>query len=167
MECTAPSARANVTPEWHSSRPPPTYVTHDACVPSGLRTAIPVFSLRLGFSDESNFADDTSTKQAYDLLVEGFGPGFNRPLILAAELPEGTTPGDLAAITDAAAADPGVEFVSEPRPNDPDAPTAAMWELVPTSGPQDEATTDLVKRLRDEALPPAESRQCWRCRSCC
>jgi hypothetical protein len=115
-----------------------------------------VFSLRLGFSDESNFADDTSTKQAYDLLVEGFGPGFNRPLILAAELPEGTTPGDLAAITDAAAADPGVEFVSEPRPNDPDAPTAAMWELVPTSGPQDEATTDLVKRLRDEALPPAE-----------
>jgi putative drug exporter of the RND superfamily len=118
--------------------------------------AIPVFSLRLGFSDESNFADDTSTKQAYDLLVEGFGPGFNGPLILAAELPQGTSPGELAAITDAAAADPGVEFVSEPRPNDPDDPTAVMWELVPTSGPQDEATTDLVKRLRDEALPPAE-----------
>jgi putative drug exporter of the RND superfamily len=118
--------------------------------------AIPVFSLRLGFSDESNFADDTSTKQAYDLLVEGFGPGFNGPLILAAKLPQGTDPGDLSAITDAAASDPGVEFVSEPRPNDPDNPTAAMWELVPTSGPQDEATTDLVKRLRDDVLPPAE-----------
>jgi RND superfamily putative drug exporter len=118
--------------------------------------AIPVFSLRLGFSDESNFADDTSTKQAYNLLVEGFGPGFNGPLILAAELPQGTDPGDLSAITDAAASDPGVEFVSEPRPNDPDNPTAAMWELVPTSGPQDEATTDLVKRLRDDVLPPAE-----------
>jgi RND superfamily putative drug exporter len=118
--------------------------------------AIPVFSLRLGFSDESNFADDTSTKQAYDLLVEGFGPGFNGPLILAAELPDGTSAGELVAITDAAAADPGVEFVSEPRPNDPDDPTAVMWELVPSSGPQDEATTDLVKRLRDEALPPAE-----------
>ena len=118
--------------------------------------AIPVFSLRLGFSDESNFADDTSTKQAYDLLVEGFGPGFNGPLILAAELPEGTSPGELAAITEAAAADPGVVFVSEPRPNDPDNPTAVMWELVPTSGPQDEATTDLVKRLRDDVLPPAE-----------
>jgi putative drug exporter of the RND superfamily len=118
--------------------------------------AIPVFSLRLGFSDESNFADDTSTKQAYDLLVEGFGPGFNGPLILAAELPQGTDPGDLSAITDAAASDPGVEFVSEPRPNDPDNPTAAMWELVPTSGPQDEATTNLVKRLRDDVLPPAE-----------
>jgi putative drug exporter of the RND superfamily len=118
--------------------------------------AIPVFSLRLGFSDESNFADDTSTKQAYDLLVDGFGPGFNGPLILAAELPEGTNPGDLSAMTDAAASDPGVEFVSEPRPNDPAEPTAVMWELVPTSGPQDEATTDLVKRLRDEVLPPAE-----------
>jgi len=119
--------------------------------------AIPVFSLRLGFSDESNFADDTSTKQAYDLLVEGFGPGFNGPLILAAELPEGTDVADLSAITDAARSDPGVEFVSEPRPNDPDDPTAVMWELVPTSGPQDEATTDLVKRLRDDALPPAEA----------
>jgi putative drug exporter of the RND superfamily len=118
--------------------------------------AIPVFSLRLGFSDESNFADDTSTKQAYDLLVDGFGPGFNGPLILAAELPEGTDPGDLSAITDAAAADSGVEFVSEPRPNDPDNPTAVMWELVPTTTPQDEATTDLVRRLRDDVLPPAE-----------
>ena len=118
--------------------------------------AIPVFSLRLGFSDESNFADDTSTKQAYDLLVDGFGPGFNGPLILAAELTEGTDPGGLSAITDAAASDPGVEFVSAPRPNDPAEPTAVMWELVPTSGPQDEATTDLVKRLRDQVLPPAE-----------
>src|SRR5690606_5835458 len=39
--------------------------------------AAPVLGLRLGFSDESNFADDTTTKQAYDLLVDGFGPGFN------------------------------------------------------------------------------------------
>ena len=120
--------------------------------------AIPVLSLRLGFSDESNFADDTTTKQAYDLLVEGFGPGFNGPLILVAELPEGTDPGDLSAITEAAAADPGVAFVSEPRPNDPDNPTAAMWKLVPTSGPQDEATTDLVNRLRDDVLPAGRGR---------
>ena len=43
--------------------------------------AIPVLGLRLGFSDESNYAEDTTTKQAYDLLVDGFGPGFNGPLI--------------------------------------------------------------------------------------
>jgi RND superfamily putative drug exporter len=49
-----------------------------------------------------------------------------------------------------------VAFVSEAQPNDPDEPTAAIWNLVPTSGPQDEATTDLVNRLRDDVLPPAE-----------
>ena len=55
--------------------------------------ALPVLALRLGFSDESNFAEDTTTKQAYDLLVDGFGPGFNGPLLLVAELPAGTDPG--------------------------------------------------------------------------
>jgi len=119
--------------------------------------AVPVLGLRLGFSDESNFADDTTTKQAYDLLVDGFGPGFNGPLLLVAELPEGADPAALAAINEAAAADPGVAFVSPARPNDPSNPTAAVWNLVPTSGPQDQATTDLVDRLRDEVLPPAEA----------
>jgi RND superfamily putative drug exporter len=118
--------------------------------------AVPVLSLRLGFSDESNFAEDTTTRQAYELLVEGFGPGFNGPFILAAELPEGIDVADLDAITEAVEADPGVAFVSDARPNDPDAPAAAMWQLVPTSAPQDEATTDLVQRLRDDVLPPAE-----------
>jgi RND superfamily putative drug exporter len=118
--------------------------------------AVPVFGLRLGFSDESNFADDTTTKQAYDLLVEGFGPGFNGPLTLAAELPEGTDLADLSAITEAADADPGVEFVSEPRGNDPDDPAAAIWEVIPTTGPQDSDTTKLVDRLRNDVLPPAE-----------
>ncbi|MGH9283010.1 MAG: MMPL family transporter, partial [Acidimicrobiales bacterium] len=52
--------------------------------------ATPVLGLRLGFSDESNYDEDTSTRKAYDLLVRGFGPGFNGPLLLVAELPEGT-----------------------------------------------------------------------------
>ena len=43
--------------------------------------AAPVLSLRMAFSDESNFADDTTTKQAYDLLVDGFGKGFNGPSV--------------------------------------------------------------------------------------
>jgi RND superfamily putative drug exporter len=118
--------------------------------------ALPVFGLRLGFADESNYAEDTTTRQAYDLLVEGFGPGFNGVFILAAELPEGTDPEGLAAITEAVGNDAGVEFVSEPRLDDPDSPQAAVWSLVPTSSPQDEATTDLVNRLRGDVLPPAE-----------
>ncbi|HEY8524334.1 MAG TPA: MMPL family transporter [Acidimicrobiales bacterium] len=118
--------------------------------------AIPVFSLRLGFADESNYGEETTTRQAYDLLVEGFGPGFNGPLTLAAQLPDGVDVDALGGLTEALEGDPGVAFVSEPRPNDPEQPTAVMWTLFPTSAPQDAETTDLVERLRDDVLPPAE-----------
>ena len=118
--------------------------------------AVPVLGLRLGFSDESNYPEDTTTKQAYNLLVDGFGAGFNGPFVLVAELPAGKDLASLAPIAAAAAADPGVAFVSEPRANNDDNPTAVVWSLVPTTGPQDKATTDLVARLRDTVLPPAE-----------
>jgi putative drug exporter of the RND superfamily len=117
--------------------------------------ALPIFGLRLGFSDEGNYPEDTTTRQAYDLLADGFGPGFNGPLSLASEVPAGTDPAALQAVTDAIAADPGVAFVSDPRTNDESAPTAALWRVVPTTAPQDEATTDLVNRLRDDVLPAA------------
>ncbi len=117
--------------------------------------ALPIFGLRLGFSDEGNYPEDTTTRQAYDLLAEGFGPGFNGPLSLATEVPAGTDPAALQAVSDAIAADPGVAFVSDPRTNDDAAPTAALWRVVPTTAPQDEATTDLVNRLRDDVLPAA------------
>ena len=103
--------------------------------------AIPVLGLRLGFSDESNFAEDTTTKQAYDLLVEGFGAGFAGPMLLVAELPEGTGLDAVAPITEAAEADRGVVLVSPPIPNDEENPTAVLWNVVPTTGPQDEVTT--------------------------
>ncbi len=118
--------------------------------------AIPVLSLNLGFSDESNFPDDSSTKQAYDLLVEGFGEGFNGPFLLVAEVGEDTDLAALSAVTDAVAADPGVAAASPPVPNDPEQPTAVLWNVVPQTGPQEEATTDLVHRLRDDILPPVE-----------
>ena len=118
--------------------------------------AIPVLGLRLGQSDESNYPQETSTKQAYDLLVAGFGPGFNGPLLLAAELPEGTDIDGLAAISEAVGDASGVEFASPAEPNDADDPTAARWIVIPETGPQDEATTDLVRRLRNDVLPPVE-----------
>ena len=59
--------------------------------------AVPVFGLRLGFSDEGNFAEETTTRKAYDLLADGFGPGFNGPLVIVAELPPGTDPATLGA----------------------------------------------------------------------
>jgi RND superfamily putative drug exporter len=121
--------------------------------------AVPVLSLRLGFSDESNFAPETSTRKAYDLLVDGFGPGFAGPFLLVAELPKGSGPdvvAGMAAITEAAAKDPGVAFVSPPEPNDAESPTAVRWYLVAKTGPQAEATAELVDRLRDDILPPVE-----------
>jgi RND superfamily putative drug exporter len=117
--------------------------------------ALPVLGLRLGFSDEGNYPDDTTTRQAYDLLADGFGPGFNGPLSLATELPPGTDGAALQAVTDAIAADPGVAFVSDPITNEEADPTAALWRVIPTTAPQDAATTDLVDRLRDDVLPAA------------
>jgi RND superfamily putative drug exporter len=118
--------------------------------------AIPTLGLRLGSADESNYADDTTTKQAYDLMVTGFGKGFNGPLLLAVELPDGVELDDLDGITEAIDADAGVAYVSPPQGNDPSSPTAAIWTVVPTTGPQDLATEQLVDRLRDDVIPPAE-----------
>ena len=62
--------------------------------------ALPIFGLRLGFSDEGNYPKETTTKKAYDLLAEGFGPGFNGPLVLAAELSPGTPQSVLDKVAD-------------------------------------------------------------------
>ena len=119
--------------------------------------SIPVLSMRLGFSDEGNFDRKTTTRKAYDLLAQGFGPGFNGTFILAAELPPGTDEADLKAITDAVAADPGVAFVSPPISTAEQPPTAALWRMAPNTAPQDAATTATVNRLRNEVLPPVEA----------
>jgi len=117
--------------------------------------AVPVLSLRLGFSDEGNFPEETSTRRAYDLISAGFGPGFNGPLVLAAQLPAGIDPAALGRVSEAANAMEGVAFATPPLPNDPVAPTAVLWRVIPTTSPQDEATGDLLTRLRAEVLPAA------------
>ncbi len=115
--------------------------------------AAPVLSLRLGFADEGNAPNGSTTRKAYDLLVAGFGPGFNGPLLLVAELPAGTDPALLGQVTAALNAEPGVALATPAIPNDPAAPTAVLWQAFPTTSPQDEATTALVHRLRDDVLP--------------
>jgi RND superfamily putative drug exporter len=118
--------------------------------------ALPVLSLRLGFSDESNFADDTTTKQAYDLIVDGFGKGFTGPVYLVASVDSADQIGALAAVSAQVKADPEVASILGPQPNDAENPTAVRWFVTPKGGPQDEATTQLVNRLRDDVLPPIE-----------
>jgi RND superfamily putative drug exporter len=122
--------------------------------------AIPLLSMRLGFADESNYRDNTTTKKAYNLLVEGFGVGFNGPMLLVTELPAGFDPAQLDEVgtaidTDAGGTSDGVAFLSPPELSE--SGRSARWVLVPTTGPQDEATTDLVNRLRNDVLPPVET----------
>jgi RND superfamily putative drug exporter len=117
----------------------------------GLLTA-PIFSMRLGMTDNGTNPTSMTTRRAYDLLAEGFGPGFNGPLVLSVEL-DGATVDDLVPFQAALAADAGVQAVSPIRTNDER--TAAVLGVVPTSAPQDDATTDLVHRLRDDVIPEA------------
>jgi RND superfamily putative drug exporter len=89
------------------------------------------------------------------MLVSGFGKGFNGPLFLVAEVPDGGDVASLGAVGPAIAADPGVANVSPAIPNKDG--TAVLWNVAPKGGPQDRATTDLVQRLRADVLPPLES----------
>jgi RND superfamily putative drug exporter len=115
---------------------------------------MPVTGLRLGFGDAGNRPTTDTTRRAYDLLADGFGPGFNGPLLLVAQTPRGQV--DQAALARLAGTlrqTPGVAFASDPIPNR--ARDTAILQVVPTTAPQDQATADLVKRLRRQVLPAA------------
>jgi putative drug exporter of the RND superfamily len=113
--------------------------------------AAPALGLRFGFPDAGNDQSKTTTRAAYDLVSRGFGPGANGPLLLAAELPSAGAEQQLASLAGALRAEPGVAFVGPPRINS--AGDAALLTVVPASSPQDEATTELVHRLREDVLP--------------
>ncbi len=115
--------------------------------------AIPVLSIQLGFADAGNDPEGTTTRQAYDLLEEGFGPGANGPLILVTELPSDTDLMEIQAVTGTIEQVDGVARVSPAIPNDPQQPTAVLWQVTPETSPQDEATADLVHSLRDDVIP--------------
>ncbi len=118
-----------------------------------LLISVPVLSLRLGFADESNFSPDTTTRQAYDLLAEGFGPGFNGPFLVAAET---SAPGDAEAVTrlaEALTATDGVDEVFGPIPDNPADPSAFLLRVIPSTAPQDQATESLLGVLREQVIP--------------
>jgi putative drug exporter of the RND superfamily len=116
--------------------------------------AVPFASLRLGQPDDGNDRAGTATRVAYDRLAEGFGPGFNGPLVLAATTPaDGSGKTTLTRVQQAVAKDRDVAYVSPAQPS-PDG-DAAVLNVIPRSSPQDERTTDLVTRLRDDVLPGA------------
>jgi putative drug exporter of the RND superfamily len=113
---------------------------------------VPVLGLRLDSSDAGNDPQNTSTHRAFNLLSDGFGPGFNGPLEIVAQLNSPQQQAQLPALRTAVARTPGVVAVTAPRL----APSGrvAVMEAYPASAPQDQATTDLVNHLRDDVLPP-------------
>ena len=116
--------------------------------------AAPALALRLGSSDEGNDPTSFTTRRAFDLLAQGFGPGFNGPLLLAVKLPHAGDTAPLAKLEQVVAAAPGVALVAPPRLS-PDG-TVATISAYPTTSPQSSATTELVKHLRSETIPPLE-----------
>ncbi len=118
-----------------------------------LIVAIPVFSIQLGFADAGNDPDGTTTRQAYDLLEDGFGPGANGPLILVTELPAGANLAEIQAVGKTLQQVEGVAQTSPGIPNDPQQPTAVLWQVIPETSPQDQATADLLHELRDNVVP--------------
>jgi putative drug exporter of the RND superfamily len=115
--------------------------------------AIPFFSMKLGFPDDGTVPLSETRRQAYDLLSEGFGPGFNGPLLLAVEIDDPSALPQLDGLTSAIEATPGVAAVSPPQPSP--AEDAAIIQVIPTTSPQDQATSDLVRQLRDVTIPQA------------
>ncbi|MGC5362905.1 MMPL family transporter [Streptomyces sp. DT24] len=116
--------------------------------------AIPTFSLHLGTSDQGNNPTSSTTRQAYDLLADGFGPGVNGPLTLAARL-DGAD--DRLAMDGLPAAVRGTEGVASVGPVTYNGSgDTAFVTVVPTTAPQSQHTSELVERLRAQVLPKAE-----------
>ncbi|MDZ7675622.1 MAG: MMPL family transporter [Acidimicrobiales bacterium] len=117
--------------------------------------AVPLLGIRLGFSDEGNYPEDSTTRQAYDLLSEGFGPGFNGPFLAVADVEGQQGFQDFSEVVTAIGGDEGVASVTPPVPNDPENPTAALVRVIPTSAPQELETEQTVARLREQVIPAA------------
>ncbi len=116
-----------------------------------LTLSIPVLDMRLGQADAGTDPTSTTHRRAYDLLAAGFGDGFNGPLLLTIDVGDGADPAVLEAIAAAVNGDPGVQAVSPPEVNA--AGDTALITAIPTTKPQDQATSDLVHRLRDTTIP--------------
>ncbi|MEY3656871.1 MAG: hypothetical protein RL114_1229 [Actinomycetota bacterium] len=112
--------------------------------------AVPMFSLRLGFSDLGNAPADTTVRKAYDLISEGFGPGFNGPLYIAVG---GDTAASPQAMQEFAQVIQKTEGIAAAFPAPMPSKEVGLVIAYPKTSPQDEATSDLVHRLRSDVIP--------------
>src|SRR3954464_9675974 len=107
--------------------------------------------VRLGAADQGTQPTAQTSRRAYDLLAEGFGPGFNGPIPIVVDVNgDGQAP---QKVYDRVRGQQGVASAAKPEFNKKK--TVAIVFVTPTSAPQDKATDDLVDRLRGEVVPPA------------
>jgi putative drug exporter of the RND superfamily len=116
-----------------------------------LLLAAPALGMRLGFPDAGNDPPDTMTRQAYDLNTEGFGPGTNGPLVIAADLPDRAAQAEVDALAERLRGEDGVAFVTDPQVNRQG--DAAIVNVIPSTSPQDAETESLVNRIREDVVP--------------
>ncbi len=115
--------------------------------------ALPFFSLHLGSSDQGSNPPATTTRQAYDLLAKGFGPGFNGPLTIVASVHSASDraalsnlDASLVHVSDVASVGPAI-FIPHT--------TVGIITVVPASSPQDQRTSDLIAAIRTHYIPDA------------
>jgi RND superfamily putative drug exporter len=117
-----------------------------------LLLTIPLFSIRLGFGDTGNLPERQTARRAYDMLAEGFGPGIGGRTVITVAGPEASDQPRLQAFAASLAEVEGVA-ASPPPAVIPLSDELAMVQLFPSTSPQDEATSDMVERLRDDVIP--------------
>jgi RND superfamily putative drug exporter len=115
--------------------------------------ALPVLKMDLGFPDAGANPSDYNTRQAYDLLTEGFGEGFNNPLVVVLDNTNGVQQETIDAVTGAVAEIPGVVQVAQPFTNE--AGDTTVITVIPTGDANSSEVKDVVHELRDTALPAA------------
>jgi RND superfamily putative drug exporter len=115
--------------------------------------SIPFFSLHLGSSDQGNNPSSSTTRKAYDLLAKGFGPGTNGPLQVIASVKSPVDHAAFAQVAAALATEPGVAQVS-PVITSPKGDIAFV-QVIPTTGPQDVKTSNLIIEIRNNLVPKA------------
>ena len=136
-------------------RRPATYAVVSLVVLAAL--TVPAFALRLGFSDAGTLPTSNTTRQAYDMLAGGFGPGVNGPLFAVVDAsPEKVDAASLATLRERIVGTSGVESVTTAiLSGDRE---VAMLVVTPATGPSDAATADLVRKLSNTVIPDTDLR---------
>jgi RND superfamily putative drug exporter len=129
------------------------WVTGTVAVLILVALALPMLSMRLAFTDAGNDPSSLTTRQAYGLLAQGFGPGFNGPLVIAADMHGPADRSTVLRLQQAIAAhNQGIAFVTPPDFNASD--TGGVIIVYPTTSPQSVQTETLVHTLRNDVIPP-------------